>query len=204
MRQVLVTGPTEEPVTLAEAAAFLKVDQEITGDAELTADVTRLITAARSWAETFTRRAIVGQDWRLTLPSFPGALANQVIELPLGRCLAVTNISYRSTDGTWITMLGPSSTPAGDEFDEDLDGVEGGEVYPFAGESWPATLDDRNCVKILGRFGFGDPENVPGDVKQAILMRMTDMFEGRGPDDKKWTGAAEAVLAPYVIYGVGR
>lgn len=192
-------------MTLQEAAQHLAVEQELYVpmlDIELIAHITRLITAARVWAETETRRAFIGQDWRLTMPSFPGALADQTIALPLGRCLAVRNVQYRDTGGDWRTLTGATGDTIGNDYDEDLNSTTAGEIYPFTGESWPFTQDARNAVRVLGRFGYGDLGDVPADIKQAILLRLADMFEGRGPEDKKWTDAAKMVLAPYVIYAV--
>ena len=59
MPSVLVTAPTEEPVSLAEAKLHLRVDY--TNDDVL---IGALITAARQHAENDTRRALVTQTWR--------------------------------------------------------------------------------------------------------------------------------------------
>ena len=64
----LITPPALEPISLQEAKAHLRVDFGDDDDY-----ISALITAARDFAEGFTRRAFLTQSWLLALDHFPGA-----------------------------------------------------------------------------------------------------------------------------------
>lgn len=66
MTSTLIAGPGEEPVALADAKAWCRIDS--TDDDAL---VGALIAAARLQVESATGRALVTQSWRLTLPHAP-------------------------------------------------------------------------------------------------------------------------------------
>lgn len=67
MTSCLLAGPAEEPVSLAEAKGFLKVDD--TAEDGL---ITTLIGAARLHVEGVTGRALLAQSWRVGWCSMPG------------------------------------------------------------------------------------------------------------------------------------
>ncbi len=73
MTSTLIAGPGEEPVTLAEAKAFCRID-----GSDEDALVEALIAAARLQVESLTGRALVTQSWRLTLTCAP-----RLVELPV-------------------------------------------------------------------------------------------------------------------------
>jgi len=92
MTSTLIAGPGEEPVALADAKAWCRID---TDDDD--ALVTALIAAARLEVESFTGRALVTQSWRLTL------------ECPVGRevmlpVVPVSAISAATADGEDIAV----------------------------------------------------------------------------------------------------
>src|SRR5690242_18760477 len=63
MTSYLIAGPGEEPVSLAEAKAFARID-----GSDEDALVGALIAAARLHVESLTGRALITQTWRLVLP----------------------------------------------------------------------------------------------------------------------------------------
>ena len=73
MTSTLIAPPGEEPVTLAEAKAFCRID-----GADEDALVDALIAAARLQVESLTGRALITQSWRLTM-----ACAPRLVELPV-------------------------------------------------------------------------------------------------------------------------
>ena len=73
MTSTLIAPPGEEPVTLAEAKAFCRID-----GADEDALVDALIAAARLQIESLTGRALITQSWRLTM-----ACAPRLVELPV-------------------------------------------------------------------------------------------------------------------------
>src|SRR5690606_34956771 len=85
MTSYLLAGPAEEPVSLAEARAFLRLDD--TAEDGL---VQTLIAAARLHIEGTTARAMLHQSWRLVLDAWP---ASREIRLPVGPLVAVSAVT---------------------------------------------------------------------------------------------------------------
>src|SRR4051812_20820114 len=63
-----LVAPTREPLTSTEVKDYLRII-----DTSQDSVVTMLIQAARSTTETYLRRALLPQQWRLTLDRFPGS-----------------------------------------------------------------------------------------------------------------------------------
>lgn len=162
------------------------------------AHLTRLIAAARTWAETRTKRAIIRQRWRVTLDDFPPGA--QELRLPKGLCLSVVSVAYRDTSGAWITLSGPSASPVGTGYEEDLDGHTAGILRPVFEDEWPDTASVNGAVRIEAWFGYGTAaDDVPGDLRQAILYRLADLYDNRSETDGKWAGVADVMLTPYAL-----
>ncbi len=75
---ILLAGPASEPVTLADAKTFLRVDHD--ADDVL---IGSLIAAARRLVETATRRALITQTWRLVRDAWPAGGRLRVLPAPL-------------------------------------------------------------------------------------------------------------------------
>ena len=73
MTSTLIAPPGEEPVTLAEAKSFCRID-----GSDEDALVNALIAAARLQVESLTGCALITQTWRLTM-----ACAPRLVELPV-------------------------------------------------------------------------------------------------------------------------
>jgi len=82
MNMILLTGPSLEPVTLAEMKLWLKID----GSADDTV-INALIVSARLSVEAVTKRILITQSWRVVLDEWrQGGL----IRLPTGPLQSVT------------------------------------------------------------------------------------------------------------------
>jgi len=186
MPYVLVTAPTAEPVTLAEAKLHLRVDDNA-DDALIGA----LITAARQHAEHDTRRALVTQTWKLALDVFP----ENVVTLDHAPVSTVVSVVYTDPDGVSKTL---------DAGAYQLDAItEPCRLVPAYGNSWPATRAQVNAVAITYTCGYGNPESVPESIKRWMLLRIGALYENR---EEVLTGRAitlaplpfvDALLAPY-------
>lgn len=179
MTLMIISGPAEEPVTLAEARAHLRLD----GTNEDTL-LTALITAARVVLESETRRAFVTQNWRLLLDEWPG----DTVTLPLAPVGAVTAVTI---DGT--QMLDAS------RYDVALAG-DAPRIVAKGG--WPAP--SRRVVGIAIDFtaGYGAASAVPAPLKQALLMLVAHWFEKREPvafgeTTEEIPLTVAALIAPY-------
>jgi hypothetical protein len=102
MTSTLIAPPGEEPVTLAEAKAFCRIDGD--GDDAL---VSALIAAARLQVESLSGRALVTQTWRLTLEDVPGL----VVPLPVIPAIALVDAPDGATlVGDAVLLAEPAAT----------------------------------------------------------------------------------------------
>lgn len=155
----LVSGPDKEPITLADAKSHLHVTATFDDSY-----INLLISCARQYVENVMRRALVSQEWRLSLKNWPGRDflgsqglatnpnqfdANNHIKIPLPPLLSVTSINYIDTSGNLYTMpIGGYVPPVeGEPSNLALPGgynvftdFEPGRIYlPFS-EIWPTVI----------------------------------------------------------------
>lgn len=163
MISYLLAGPAEEPVSLVEAKAFLRLDADIED-----ALVTTLIAAARLHLEATTGRALVRQSWRAVLDRWP---ADRVVTLPVAPLIELDEIRvFDVQDDEQVISLGQFQAETG--------------VAP-ARLLLPATIDgmpvlrERLGIEIDYVAGFGDAADVPADLKQALLALVAHWFEHR-------------------------
>ncbi len=202
---IVITGePAAEPISAAEVKANSRID--IADEDTL---ITALITAARQMAEIMTRRVFITQTWKLTLDSFPGSYAavsetiyagGSLIYLPNPCLQSITTIKYYDSDGVLQTL---------DAGDYQVDTVaEPGRVLPAPSLIWPSTqLWKVNAVEITFVAGYGTAgSDVPGGIKQALLMMVGHWFEHREAVSeltlKDVPMAARALLYNYSTPGV--
>lgn len=180
MRLRLITPPTGEPLTLAEARAHLRVTHT-----DEDALIARLITVAREHIDGpggILGRAILPQTWALSLDGFPSG----DIALPLPPLASVDSIDYTDTDGA------PQTVSAS------VYGVDGaaGIVYLKFGQSWPTARDERGAVVVT--FTCGDA-SVPERLRAAMLLHIADLYANREAQGEALTpnAAYDALLLPF-------
>ena len=187
---VLSVEPSEEPVSIEEAKAHLRVDIE--DDDNL---ILNLITAARKKAETVLKRSLITQ----TLIYYPDEWPDDdYIELPLPPLQSVTSVVYTDYAGTATTLTQNTDYVADIKKDP-------GRVVLDYGMTWPTTtLDVTSPIAITYIAGYGTPEDVPMPIKQAILILVSDYYEnresyivGQTPSHIK---TVEALLGPYICH----
>jgi len=160
MISYLLAGPAEEPVSLVEAKAFLKVDDS----AEDTLIAT-LIGAARMHVEGVTGRALLAQSWRVVLDDWP---ADRVVKLPVTPFMALTEITAFDAAGAGHDV--PLA-----QFLREPDRL----LLPATVGGMPV-LRERQGIEIDYVAGFGaEPANVPADIRQALLLLVGYWFEHR-------------------------
>lgn len=222
MPSILVTPPIEEPISLDEAKAHLRVD--IDDDDALIAG---LIVAARSEAEQITRRAFVSQSWKLALDQFPRPSMNvsssvwygpqwgvapgplsvaqpegktgYEIFLPYGNLQTVDSVKYTDENGVQQT-LSPTQYK--------VDSIsEPSRLVPAYGTTWPGTRNEINSVVVEYTCGYGEAPAVPQPIKQWMLLRIGALYENRESDVILQRGSLESLpfvdglLIPYRIFG---
>lgn len=172
-------APGVEPVTLAEAKAFLRVD---TDDEDTF--VESLITTSRLHIEAALDLALITQSWRLTVPARTAPIA-----IPLHPVASVTAVQVRDGDGV------ETEVALGD-INVDLDVRPACVLVPHAGGA-----ADKTVIAFDAGFGPTDA-NVPTPIRQALLQLIAHWFENREPITFGTTGAripdtVSALLAPY-------
>ncbi len=184
----VVQPPAAEPVSLAEAKAHLRVDDD-SQDAYIAA----LITAAREWCEQFQGRAYITQKLRLHLETWP---SGRRILLPRPPLVSVESVSYRNDEGQTIVF-----DPSAYRVDT---ASEPGAIVLAPDRYWPGEmLDEGMPITIDFTAGYGaDATSVPQRVRQAVLLYVGFLFENRGDSlgqvglPKAVRDAIEALLWP--------
>lgn len=159
---VPTTEPAVEPYSLAEAKAYLRID-----DDEQNAGILTSILAARQDVEAETRRQLITAKWTGNLDAFPAA---GIIWLPLPPLIGITSISYVDTNGDPQDL-------ATSVYDVDANSEPGRITLAF-NQSWPSTRAEANAVTIVFTAGFGGAAvNVPAVYKQAISMLLEHWYD---------------------------
>jgi hypothetical protein len=148
------------------------------------------LLAAIEWAENAMHRTVFRRTHTWVLREFPVDRYQQ-IRLPRGRTISVAHIRYR-IGGVVTTLTGPTSSPVGTDYQEDLRGDSGGVLMPLRGTSWPSTdLDIPAPVEIEFVAGW-DTDEIPADILNAILLATSDAYDMRGTPDFSAHSLAEA------------
>jgi len=193
-----LVAPSVEPVTLAEAKNHLRVDADLTADDAL---ITMLIAAARAYAETYTGRSFITQQWRLVLDSFPGpSLLGVPFGVPYtlpGHAILLERAPVASVDGiTYLAMEGSTQTLAPSQYVADLTGPIP-RITPIFGAIWPIPLPQIGAVRVDFTAGFGaTPADVPEGICQWILMRVSTLYGNR--EEVAILGRGKVDPLPYV------
>ena len=163
MRFLLITAPTAEPVTTAEAKAHLRVE-----DTASDTLIAALITAAREQAEHETGRALMVQTWDLLLDDFPSD-SDSVIALAKPPVSAITHIKYTDAAGALQTF-------AATDYSLDASGLLPRVLLGYD-KSWPSVRAQQNAVQIRIVCGYANAAAVPGAIKQWMLLNIGHWFE---------------------------
>lgn len=188
----LITAPEEEPLTLVEAKAHLRV---VSSADDLL--IGALIAAAREAAEEKTRRALMLQTWELALPAFPGCADLYAIRLPKAPLSAITSVKYVDADGTLTTM-------AAEDYQLDNHAVPA-QLVPAYGTVWPDTREQPNAVLVRYVAGYAESSDVPAQIKAWMLLRIGMLYENR----ESVVGIVlnempfvDRMLDPYKVWGI--
>ncbi len=186
MRPMLIAEPAVEPVSLAEAKAWLRED-----NADEDQLIQTLIVSARLTLEAWTRRFFITQGWRLLCDSWPSPKGrSQTINIAFAPFLGVTAIRvYDSND--IATILSPESYCSG--FDDQAGRVLFKSAPPPPGRA-------INGLEIDFTVGYGStPQQIPEPLRRAILLLVTHWREHRGDENALMTfpPSALTLCAPY-------
>lgn len=167
----------------------------------------KYLPAAVENFENDTHRTAIRRAHRWVLDRFPYSPGH--IRLPRGKTTSVESIAY-SLNGETVLLTGPSLSPSGSDFQEDLNGEDGGVIMPPRGQSWPSADSDVPAPVVIAFNAGYDWSDLPFGILQAILFKATDHVEFRGTADiprnqdvnqRAW----DRLISPYVLtrtYGI--
>ncbi|WP_424139894.1 head-tail connector protein [Roseomonas chloroacetimidivorans] len=204
----VVTPPASEPVSVALARKHCRVDHPDDDDL-----LGIYITAARTWAESYTGRAIVPRQLRWTVANerpagawpYVGVGANLFIlpqwapqglfvgnarslELPVRPVLSVDEVSF----GQW-----------GRE-DEVLDAATYGTDLNTGRVHFTSSFGPPNDhLSVLFTAGYGAGQAAPQAIIHGILLLTGFLYEHRGDAGGEMPPAAAALLGMYRLTTFG-
>ena len=145
--------PGSEPLSLAEAKLFLRVD----GSSEDSL-ITDMIAAVREAAEEYLRKSLITQSWAVTYDDYAPACT----PLPKGPVQSVESVK--------------SLTRAGTETTVDSD------IYHLNAARDRLHFDSivmGHEVEIVYEAGYGDANDVPGAIRQGMLGHLAALYDNR-------------------------
>jgi uncharacterized phiE125 gp8 family phage protein len=186
MAAILLSPPASEPISLAEAKHFLRVEHE--ADDEL---IAALAAAARSVVELATRRVLIAQSWRITLDCWP---ASGRIASPVNPLISLAAMRVRREDETFSTIdpvaftLDTASVPA---------------VIAFDRANMREPVRSLAGIELDVEAGYGTAADVPAPLVQAIRLLLAQSYEQRDqvrPDALPETVAN--LVAPFRVLSI--
>jgi uncharacterized phiE125 gp8 family phage protein len=184
MTSMLLTGPAIEPLTLAEAKAFLRVEQD-DDDGVIAA----LIAGARIHVEVGTRRALINQTWRMMRDAWP---ADGMIAVDPSPLRALTAARVYDSDGTARAVDLQAFV---------VDGA-GARLW-LAPWALPTPGRPVGGIEIDFEAGYGaSAAAIPEPLRQAIRILVAHWYENRaviGPAATQLPQGVAALIAPYRV-----
>jgi len=174
----LVTAPTAEPISLAQAKAHLRVT-----DSAEDSLISSLITVVRQACEDRIRRTIVKTGYEYTAAAFVDRMA-----LDRGPLLQVTSVKYLDATATLQTLA--PSTYVVDQY------AALPAVLLASGAAWPTVATGRpDAVRISYAAGYCD-ENLtpapPAPLVHWMLLQLAHFF-----DNREASGVSQLAPLPY-------
>lgn len=181
MASVLLTTPATEPISVADAKAFLRVEHD-----DDDAIIAALIASARNHVEALTRCGLITQTWRLVLDRWP-------------------------SDGRIRPRLGPLQSVSAARVYDQANMSSEVDVARFvidkatgviAAPGWTLPQPGRAVagIELDVVIGFGASGDVPQVLLQALRMLIAHWYENRG---LVAIGQSVAMLPPSVNAMIG-
>jgi uncharacterized phiE125 gp8 family phage protein len=164
MPSILLTGPAAEPIALAEAKSFLRIEHD--GDDDV---IAALISGARIHVEAATRRALIAQTWRHVRDAWPADGRLKILPAPLREIVAarVYNSAGVAQDIDLQAFVADTTAAPG--------------TIAFASWALPPPGRAVAGIEIDIETGYGDAaSNIPDALRQAVRLLVAHWYENRG------------------------
>jgi len=181
----VTSPPGVTPISVAEVKSFAKITTS--SDDAL---IAIMINAAVEYAENFTRRGVITRIYETFRDLFPGHYqgyghsVSQVSPLGGGQNFGfeirksplqtIDEVKYLDTAGATIVV---PTTVYYNTVEDDYS-----TLLSLPGQSWPTDeAEQLQAITITLKTGFGDAAtDVPDDIRNALLMHVTSLYENRG------------------------
>lgn len=166
MPLVLTAAPELEPVSVAEAKDYLRIDSAVEDPV-----VASLVLAARLHIEGALDIAMLTQSWTLVRDRWP---EDGRVGIPLGPLQSVDSVKVYDSDDVAQTV--PPET-----YVVDLSSLRP-RLVRTTGAVWPTPGRPASGIEIAVTAGYGDtPDKVPQPIRKALLMLVAHWYEQREP-----------------------
>ena len=162
----LITPPTEQALTLAEAKKQLNIEEAFTDDDTL---ITSFINASALYVEKIIQGPLMNQVWEAQLKDFASC-----IELQKTPIASIDSVKYYDTANVDTTVNASN-------YQTDLSSVPARIIFNST-YSYPSVYDRFDAVRVRLTAGYASASVVPADVKQVIKLLLTHFNENRGPE----------------------
>jgi len=155
----VITAPTTEPITLAEAKLHLRVNNSLEDSL-----ITALIIAARQWVENYSMRPLMTQ----TLQANYDSIIDKEIRLNKFPIQSITSVKY-------IDLNGNEQTINSSNYTTDL-------IRPIGRillENIPSMKNTLNAFKIRFVAGYTSADLVPKTYRSAMLLLIAHLYENK-------------------------
>ncbi|CAN5417053.1 hypothetical protein BH11PSE4_BH11PSE4_25640 [soil metagenome] len=159
---ILVVAPAAEPLSVAEAKAFLRVAHD-----DDDALIASLIAAARHQVEALTRCGLLSQTWRIVRDRWPAG----------GRIKPLLGPLRNVTAARVFDAAGVSSAIDPQTFVVDI------AAGVIAAPCWALPQPGRAVagIELDVEIGFGaEAADVPAPLRQALRMLVAHWYDNRG------------------------
>ncbi|MFN3819943.1 hypothetical protein [Blastomonas sp.] len=161
---VTLTAPTAEPVDLAKAKQYLRIDA---GDESFDDEVETFIAASRAEVETICNTRMITQEVLLIASTFA-----DLEHLPIGPVQSIDAVHYIDANGEEQLVDEASYALVG--------GMLDARIVAGQGFAWPVARTRVDAVRVTATVGYGDAgTDLPRDLYLAILQGVRAHFDGR-------------------------
>jgi uncharacterized phiE125 gp8 family phage protein len=184
MNYRLVTGPSTEPLTYAEAKAYLRLND----DSEQSL-VTSLISAARGIVEGQTWRPLISQVWATQLDF--NEVNTSVIRINKAPVISIDTVTYYDSNNALQTL-------SASNWESDIYGSPARVRL----KTPPIVYERMNALQINFTAGYANAAAVPSDIKSALYLIIGHLYENRqdvvtGTQVNEIPMASKYLLEPY-------
>jgi uncharacterized phiE125 gp8 family phage protein len=170
-RLTLLAPPASEPITLADAKLYLRVD-----DGHEDTLIEALIKAARDAVEVATGRSLISQKWCW---ESDGAVKALVLPLARGPVQAIDAVKAMQFDGSEVTLA---------EVDYQL----------LAGDQLLLKRIPAHAqLRVEYTAGATDATNIPAALVQAVRLLSAHYYAAREQADAALPASVAAMIAPF-------